>query len=1019
MFKRILLILLALLSFVACSNDKTDTETKFSSNKAPVAKVRSSVSAPESFYEKAFKPLEDAYRLKPDQRVLLAVSYIHHFFSKKDIVPVVFEFSNRKWLIRYKDMEVGVLPELFDSPDFINLLQGWVKQLHQHYPVNLTSDLSEDTLKEIDGQIEEFWAPHLANAVHKIDKLWDSGQHNPALLYSATRAMVLLAFQGYDRLEIADQVPAKALAILAMTKTLTDYDLSREESLLAYSMGYSNHAEETAKNLSQSDAIRLFVSHDDQHLKEVAEGSHGNIESRYLYLMRLAKQNEIKPYDEWLRKYFSDTWFLLPVFKTRSHMAQFSMRPLYNEALPRLVILSVAQNFTMPPEIDKILHTIKSLSFSAGSVDMIIKTIAVELLKDKATIIDHFESGIKILNLKYNGPFLDSRTYQAFYFGYFFSSLYDLGLYYLDSLSSVEAANKFAAVLGNSKNDIASDFQTWYRNLAKSMAGKANPSGLINDLSGLANFGAPPLLRTLEEQQKYYDFADPALLSAVKRIVTRMDSRVTHQRYLGGMAQPYLLDLKLMEKLYQSVIQTSSKKHENLQVWFAYYNGDHALLQNLFDAIRLKQDAKLNILVYLEDLKRTEPDFIQHGYEQLIQDQPDNWNSRKKYAKYLENKKEYSKARSMVRDWLDRKVSTTGLETIFAQATIARLYYEEGRFEEGWNAIEPVVESQQAGTMELAAELLEKLGKSLEAFEMAHKVVARYPDSIRTRILLAKLYWLYDKHIDAAKLLKAAPHKISMSDWRFMVGKEFTEVFTDLPTAKGLAAFAALLNEKFGHFELQNFVYAVEKSGNHELAFKMSRQLSWPGIGNLVFLIHAYGNLKQWKGKEYALDWLRRRIPLNMRNPASMIIYRQKEYDLLWELITDPEKGAHADYVWLMRAAASAGTDTAGNPYHKRLIKYFRTDKSDYYHLIGRYLIGLATEKDLLALAQNKKALCEISYFIGFRAQKEGRYADASDWFRLSIETGLIKNGEYRWAYDSLYIWRQKTMSLARLSAEN
>jgi hypothetical protein len=39
---------------------------------------------------------------------------------------------------------------------------------------------------------------------------------------------------------------------------------------------------------------------------------------------------------------------------------------------------------------------------------------------------------------------------------------------------------------------------------------------------------------------------------------------------------------------------------------------------------------------------------------------------------------------------------------------------------------------------------------------------------------------------------------------------------------------------------------------------------------------------------------------------------------------------------------------------------------------------------------------CEVSYYIGLKAQSEGRCEDASDWYRISVETGLINNGEYR-----------------------
>ncbi|HDN27827.1 MAG TPA: hypothetical protein ENG03_12200 [Thioploca sp.] len=60
----------------------------------------------------------------------------------------------------------------------------------------------------------------------------------------------------------------------------------------------------------------------------------------------------------------------------------------------------------------------------------------------------------------------------------------------------------------------------------------------------------------------------------------------------------------------------------------------------------------------------------------------------------------------------------------------------------------------------------------------------------------------------------------------------------------------------------------------------------------------------------------------------------------------------------------------------------------------------------------HKKAECEVAYYIGLQAQTEGRYFEASNWYRIAVETGLIKNGEYRWAYDQLTRWRGDNKSL-------
>ena len=87
----------------------------------------------------------------------------------------------------------------------------------------------------------------------------------------------------------------------------------------------------------------------------------------------------------------------------------------------------------------------------------------------------------------------------------------------------------------------------------------------------------------------------------------------------------------------------------------------------------------------------------------------------------------------------------------------------------------------------------------------------------------------------------------------------------------------------------------------------------------------------------------------------------------------------------------------------------------EHYGILGKYLLGMETEEGLLELATDDKRRCEYAYFIGFKAQAEGRYEDASDWYRIATETGLIPNGEYRWARRALMKWKDSGKSLENL----
>jgi lipoprotein NlpI len=89
----------------------------------------------------------------------------------------------------------------------------------------------------------------------------------------------------------------------------------------------------------------------------------------------------------------------------------------------------------------------------------------------------------------------------------------------------------------------------------------------------------------------------------------------------------------------------------------------------------------------------------------------------------------------------------------------------------------------------------------------------------------------------------------------------------------------------------------------------------------------------------------------------------------------------------------------------QQLQAYYTRHTQNHYDIIGRYLLGMATDSEVTALMKDNKAICEVAYYLGLRAQSQGDYLTASHWYRVAIETGLINNGEYRWAYDQLYLW--------------
>src|SRR3989338_5505979 len=959
--------------------------------------------------------LVDAYRLRPDMRFLLAFAEVHHFLSGEQKEKVLAEYKDGQWKICYQNKEIGYLPEFPDFKDSINLLSNYIKLVHKQYPLRLSPSSSNKTYAEIDKEINKFLSPHLSSTLHKIDYLWNKGERNSALLYYAARSLVLLVLQRLDNLETTDTMQAKALAILAITKSLTNYNIAREESLLAYSMGYANHSVDISNKLKESDAIRLYVTHDDQRLMKIAMKKDSTVESHYLFLLRLAEGEDIDSFISWIKIHFSNTWLTLPLFNAILKLDKFSLNPIFSEALPRFILLSLSQEVGIIPELVEHYKDAQRKSYSDEELKSIANTIISIFTAKQSNLVDNFESGLNILEQRYRGPFLDPQTYKAYYMGYFFSSLYVLGLHYLDSLSSIDATNKFINTLGNADRGLAADFKQWYRNLAKSKEGKADISLLVNDMITLTNFGTAPVMRTFEEQKKYHVFADPKLISTAKYLVKRFDSRIEHRLYLANLLYTDLLDLRLAERLYGSILVSTPIRSQYLRIWHANFTGNYKLLQQLLHTPAVVFEVSVKILDYLENNKILEDKVIQSEYRLLINEAPYHWYVRFQYSEYLGRKGKYPEARKVIEDWLDRDVRTGGLEHIAAVVKVAQMYYKEGLYKEGLDAIKPVIGSWKADALETAAVLLDKLGEREDAEKMAYTVVSRYPDSLRSRVLLAELYWRHGKYNDAADTLKSSLHNLSIKDWQWTIAPKFAEAFKEKSKEDTFAAFSSLIKKGFGHYELLRISFPIAKAGKNDIAFEMAASLQGKGIGNLEFILHSYRYLKAWKGKQTALDWLRQKIPFQMLNSSSMAIYQHGEYDLLWELIRNPEQGEYADFVYLMRAAASLKLGKNNDPHYPKLIEYYKNKPKGHYNEIGSFLIGLTMERDILTLAKDPKKLCEIAYYAGIKAISEERYNDASDWFRTVIETGLINNDEYRWAFDILYKWQSSGKNLAQI----
>ncbi|NIP99465.1 MAG: hypothetical protein GWM98_02810, partial [Nitrospinaceae bacterium] len=373
--------------------------------------------------------LHSAYRLTPDNRLLLAVGEVHSFFSGEAPEKAAATWAGQHWLIEYKDRKIGTLPELPDFPDFIQLLSQWAQQLETQYPLNLTSRPGVEWEQGLTKKLDRVLVPNVVSALKEMDALWRQGQHDSKLLQLGARGLALITLQATDRMEIMDPLPAKALAMLSIARGLTPHNLNREECLLAEAMDYAAHAVRLSRKLIPSDPLRHFVNRNDRLLQALAKSKKAGRLADYLWLLRLSRRENMQDWHLWLKTAFGDDPISLPLLKSGLDYKSFFTSRNFTREVRHIVLLELDREEKGPaakPSRDQAVNT-----FLAHNTYYQVLNALLDL--GNPTIVDtmeHMESGLEVLEKKYQGPFLKANTYKSYFNAYFYSTLYIEGLYY-------------------------------------------------------------------------------------------------------------------------------------------------------------------------------------------------------------------------------------------------------------------------------------------------------------------------------------------------------------------------------------------------------------------------------------------------------------------------------------------------------------------------------------------------------------------------------------------------------------
>ena len=916
------------------------------------------ISVPIAVLRPAGPEPEESFRLAPDRRLLIAVGDLHQLLGGSPGGAADARFDGERWHITHDGIEVGTLPEVPDYPDLAGLLKDWAVRLGADSVINAPGITGDSAPLEAGlRQLEALRAADVA------DRRWSVGERGRGLFELGARAVILLELMNTDQVEASDRLAARALALMAACQALDPAALERESCLLAHHLGYGAYARELAGRLSPYDPVRAYVRGEDARLEALALQRRATPETRFLHL-------------------------------TRSRSADVPL------PAPLSVLLAVERD-RMEIGVASAPDTAAGLAGAVGEEAPL------------SAVVNAFERRMEAMPPVAGGFFLDRELLTGYWRGSFYSALRTA--LELPGRTTSTATDPLAGV----RAGVGVEFAAWARHVADGGSSPQNRVALTADLGALPHFGAPLRFEAYEALSGVSPAPEIASRRAAQRLAERLDSRPAHRARFGRIAFRNLLDLPLGEELFASAARAGAPLDCELEAWWSERTGDRARLESLLARPGLTWAEETSILEHYQALPGVDTATVCRAYRRCMAGHPGSWRLLASYAGYLERQRAWVPARTSIHGWLDRNDDRAGLDGITARTTLARLYEDQGRYAEAFAAVASVVSSQQPEAMACAVRLLEALGRTSQAETLAVFAAERAPDTGRAQAQAAELFWRHGKPGAAARLLTSGAGTGAPDHWRTGLGPRFARCFAARAAAGQSAVDSLLATGRIPAESIADLAAAAADSGAWELASQVESRVHPAPARRIEHLLSLYRYLGHTRGETEATAWLGPRLQGASAAELAQVQHRAfslQDDGLLWSVASDTT-GASAEYPWLLRAAAALRRGDHGGVHARDLAWHFAAPDRGHDRMLGRFLLGLADESTILGLGGTRAETCEAFYFVGFKAQTEGRCRDAAAWYARGLATHATSRPEFRWAYDQLLAWSASGLSLERIES--
>ena len=488
----------------------------------------------------------------------------------------------------------------------------------------------------------------------------------------------------------------------------------------------------------------------------------------------------------------------------------------------------------------------------------------------------------------------------------------------------------------------------------------------------------------------------PNGFSEIRALVPWLDSRPDGRYFLANLSRRQLEDQRAGDDLLRGFLSVVGDGDRKRRADAAIYLADWPAVRRIFDAADLSAPEATDIL-WEWYASKADPDALQLEFERTIERFPQEWEPVNYSIDALRDAKQYEKACAIVERWLARTTNQASPGWFHAHIRLAHNYALAKQYEKCRSTLEPLAgEHGETGAWRDRgmAECLAGLGQYAEAEKLLRnsvRIVAWDSETLRS---LIETLWAEGKDDEAVELLLNREHVLKGWEVCISLQEDLFAALNGRPAAELDRALDAIAK----HPELASQASCVFQgfgnAGRWEQAVHIAERLNAVRPDATDVLIRLFDYAKAAKGKAAAVQWLQTTVPADKRNPISMKALYTHNDDLLWDFIGTPNPNDHTDLVWLFRAVAfvRGGTPESADsdPRRDELMRHFGLPLAGDNHVLGRYLLRLAPEEEMLALATKPGLMAPVAYVLGIRAQQENRLRDATDWYRVAVESPTL-----------------------------